>query len=245
MPECLSVGSSSTLLGQKQRIQARLAQWLDAYERSIKALEGQDFTGLGCNLLRTYHTMANIMADVCLRKHDESVFDSYTNQFTSIINGSIILWKRGSQFEIEPEQWWDMSRSIVDIGWIPPLYYTALKCRIHRIRLQAIRLLETTSHREGIWDAKLAVCVAQKVMEMEEGDFYEDLDTADDFSLSSSPGLRDLSLPVLPLSYRIHEVDVVLSDDPMDSIFLFCRRKQTLEIGYRKNTMCLRNSGPM
>jgi hypothetical protein len=64
-------------------------------------------------------------------------------------------------------------------------------------------------------------------MEMEERDFYRDVDTADDFLLSSSPGLWDLSLPTLPQSYRIHEVKVVLSDSPMDSVFLFCRQKQS------------------
>jgi hypothetical protein len=59
-------------------------------------------------------------------------------------------------------------------------------------------------------------------MEIEERDFYKDVDTADDFRLSSSSGLRDLSLPTLPQSYRIHEVKVVLSNGPK-----YCLRSGT------------------
>ncbi|KAN0113220.1 hypothetical protein V8E51_006171 [Hyaloscypha variabilis] len=119
-----------------------------------------------------------------------------------------------------------MSRSIVDIGWIAPLYYTALKCRVHRVRLQAIRLLETTSYREGIWDSKISSCVARKVMEIEEAGFYKDCDAADEFLLSSSPRSQDLSLPILPQADRIHEVRVALSDGPNDTIPLHYRQGQ-------------------
>src|SRR5271163_238923 len=110
----------------------------------------------------------------------------------------------------------NMSRSVV----------AALKCRVHRVRLQAIRLFESTSHREGIWDSHIAACVARKVMEIEERDFYKDVDTADDFPLSSYPGSVDLSLPTLPDFHRIHEVKVVLSDDPLGNVLLFCRQNQ-------------------
>jgi hypothetical protein len=223
----LPIGYPSALLGHQQHIQAELARWLDTYEASRKDLQSQDSYGFACRLLCEYHTMASIMADTCLWLDDESIFDSYTEQFVFLINQSVNMWKIGSPGQPLPGHYMNMSRSIVDIGWIPPLYYAALKCRVHRVRLQAIRLLESASHREGIWDSKIAVCVARKVMEIEERDFYRDVDTVDDFPLSSSPGLRDLSLPTLPQSYRIHEVKVVLSNDPMDSVFLFYRQKQT------------------
>lgn len=228
--ECLSLGHTAALLKQQQHIQAELIQWLDTYEASKKDLHHQDPRGLGFRLLYTYHSMANIMAGACLRSDDESVFDCYTSQFISLIEQLVNLWKIGSlgdEFLAPPGHCLNMSRSLVNIGWIPPLYYAALKCRVHRVRLQAIRLLESTSHREGIWDAKIAACVARKVMEMEERNFYRDVEKADDFLLSSSPGLRDLSLPILPQSYRIHEVKVVLPDGPMDSVLIFCRQNMT------------------
>jgi hypothetical protein len=118
------------------------------------------------------------------------------------------------------------SRSVMDIGWIPPLYYTALKCRVHRLRLQAVKFLEYSPHREGIWDGPIAACVARKIMEIEERDFYDDIDTANDFEISSAPGVGDLSLPTLPQSYRISGIKVDLPDGPTDNFFLSYKRKQ-------------------
>ena len=230
--ECQFFGNPSPLLGHQQHIQAELAQWLDAYEASRKYLQGrhgQDTEGFACQLLCAYHTMANIMADTCLWPDDELMFDSYTNEFVSLITQLANMWKirsSNSQVQALPGRLMDMSRSVVDIGWIPPLYYVALKCRVHRVRLQAIRLLESTSHREGIWDSNIAACVTRKVMEIEERDFYKDFDTADHFPLSSYPGSGDLSLPNLPDFHRLHEVEVALSDDPQGNILLFCRQYQ-------------------
>ena len=211
------IGYSSALLGHQQHIQAELARWLDTYEASRTCLQSQDFGRFVCMLLLEYHTLASIMADTCLRLDDESIFDSYTEQFIFIVNQSANMWvtrSLGSRLALPGNQI-DMSRSLIDLGWIPPLYYTALKCRVHRVRLQAIRLLESTSHREGVWDSKIAACVARKIMELEEGEFYTDLDMVDDFPLSSSPGLQDLSTPTLPESHRIREVKVVLSNGPV------------------------------
>ncbi len=65
-------------------------------------------------------------------------------------------------------------------------------------------------------------------MELEERDFYKGTDlAADDFPLSSLPRPEDLlSLPTLPESYRIRDVEVVLSGEPMDTISLFCKRRE-------------------
>jgi hypothetical protein len=120
------------------------------------------------------------------------------------------------------------SKATMDMGWIPALYFVAIKCRIHRVRLQAIKLLESTRplHKEGIWDADIATCVARKVMEIEEGSFYKDMHVDDDFEFSSPPGERDFLLPVLPDAYRVTEVQVLLPDDPQGKVVLSCRRRQ-------------------
>lgn len=226
----LHTAPSFGLLEYQQYIQAELARWFKTYEASRENLQSQRYSELPCGLLYGYYTIASIMTNVCLQQEDESIYDSYTGQFVSLINQSIDMWKIGtSRSRVLPLTGHPMgiSRSIVDVGWIPPLYYTALKCRIHRLRYHAIRLIEAAFHREGIWDSKIAACVARKVMEIEERDFYKDVDNVDDFQLSSSPELSDLSLPTLPYSYRVQEVKVVLPNSPTDSVLLFYRQKQT------------------
>lgn len=225
----LFVEHPSPLLAYQQQIRLELSMCLNALEASTNSMQDQDSKGLAYRLLFVYHTMAGIMANACLRQDDESIFDSHTQRFVFILNQSVVMWQTNqSGLPHRPLPWprIHMSRSIVDIGWIAPLYYTALKCRVHRVRLQAIRLIETTSYREGIWDSKISSCVARKVMETEEGGFYKDFDAADNFLLSSSPRWQDLSLPTLPQADRIHEVRVSLSDGPNDTIPLLYRQAQ-------------------
>jgi len=213
------------LLGEQKRIRAKLASWLAVYKASKRNLEAQmPIRGaFAYQLLHIYHTMADIMAHACLQPACESIFDSHTDNFVSIITRLIDLRKISEGFHRDNT---DMSKSIVDMGWIPPLYYTAIKCRIHRVRLQAIKLLASTSHREGIWDANSAACVARKVMEIEERDFFKDIYMDNDFHFSSPPEKRDFLLPTLPNSYRIHEVQVLLPDDPLGNIVLVYRQRQ-------------------
>ncbi|KAM0518867.1 hypothetical protein ACHAPE_003857 [Trichoderma viride] len=123
------------LLTCQHQIRADLSACLVILRASKTSMPDQDPKGLVYGLLSVYHTMASIMADTCLRLDDESVFDSHTQQFVSILTESIAMWKTGQSELLHGYLRWPcihMSRSIVDIGWIAPLYYTALKCRIRR-----------------------------------------------------------------------------------------------------------------
>lgn len=228
----LSVDSYIKFSLKQEQIQLDLECWFSTYERfraSLQDLLRKDIESFAFKLLCSHHTIAQIMTASCLRDHDdETMFDLYDDQFIIAINHSIALANvRESQLSIAVTSMrcFDMSRSVIDIGWISPLYYVALKCRAHRIRLQAIRLLESSIHREGFWDANIAACVARKVMEIEEGDFYAGIDTGDDFNILQSPTMEALLLPSLPDYRRVHDIDVTLPDGPTDSITLSCRQK--------------------
>ncbi|CAI4210240.1 unnamed protein product [Parascedosporium putredinis] len=56
-----------------------------------------------------------------------------------------------------------------DLGIVPPLYVVATKCRNHSIRWQAIRLLRSSSRREGMWDSLLTAHIGEWVATIEEG----------------------------------------------------------------------------
>ncbi|KAK4448051.1 hypothetical protein QBC34DRAFT_353613 [Podospora aff. communis PSN243] len=220
------------LLDQHQHVREQLSLWLEAYERSREALNQNGspwYSGRIYPLLSAYQTMACIMADTALQPEDETVFDKHTSSFIMLIIQLAGLWSTtitSSNIQALPGNAVDMHRSILDAGWLPPLFFVATKCRVHRIRLQAVKLLEAASHREGIWDATATARVARKIMELEEGDFYVDVENIDDFSLTRSPAPQELLLPVLPVERRIQEAEVILSGAPMDQIFLYCKQKQ-------------------
>jgi hypothetical protein len=108
--------SNPALLERQKHIQAELAQWLNTYAASreeLQKLQGQETEEFVIRLLSTYYVMANIMADTCLCQDDESIFDSYTNYFVSVIEHSTENWKTrpsSSLFQAHPSQFMNMSR---------------------------------------------------------------------------------------------------------------------------------------
>lgn len=220
---------SPLLLRRQRMIKADLINWLTTSEASKDTLperklpEGEK----AYQLIFLHHTMISIMAEVCLCPNDEGVFDFHSDQFESLISEAIDLWRSGPAREISesnhPQNSIRISRSIIDLGCIAPLHYTALKCRVHRIRVHAVRLLETLLHKEGIWDPRVSALIARKVIEIEERDFYKKLHIDDDFSLFSRPSAEDLSLPRIPLSNRIHDVEITTLGDPMEKVSLVCK----------------------
>jgi hypothetical protein len=71
------------------------------------------------------------------------VFDQYTSEFEQMITltESLINKPRAD------------STSVLsfDMNIVPPLFFVALKCRVLRLRQQAVALLKTAPEREGIW----------------------------------------------------------------------------------------------
>lgn len=225
VPRFLTPKPSPTLLNIHQMIKTELAQWLSAYEVSKQYLKypfNQEYEEVAFLLLTKYHTMGIIMADTCLSPDDETIFDSYTENFRFLVNQSRVNWESRASGPgyLAPGQHMDMSRSVIDIGWIPPLYFTALKCRVRQVRLQAVSLIEYSAHREGIWDSKIAACVARKVIEIEERDLYNDT------ALTNASGSYESTVSLLPLAYRIREIEVVLPDGHRDSVLLSYKEKQ-------------------
>lgn len=55
-----------------------------------------------------------------------------------------------------------------DLGVIPPLYIAASRCRDPSIRRDAIGILRSLRHREGIWDSMISEQIAEHIMAIEE-----------------------------------------------------------------------------
>ena len=105
------------------------------------------------------------------------------------------------------------------------LYYVVTKCRVSTIRDEAIKLLESRAHREGMWDSRVIACVARKIVDMEEAGLYRNIDGSRRFLHPEFLRPPHQELPSLPDSRRLREVEVVLSGAPMDKIMLFGKRQ--------------------
>ncbi|KAI5461213.1 hypothetical protein BGZ63DRAFT_229855 [Mariannaea sp. PMI_226] len=59
-------------------------------------------------------------------------------------------------------------RFAADLGIVPPLFVVATKCRDPITRRQAIRILQSSPRREGMWDSAMISRIATWVMNLEE-----------------------------------------------------------------------------
>ncbi|KAK3322734.1 hypothetical protein B0H66DRAFT_515380 [Apodospora peruviana] len=222
---------SSDLVRRKEHLQSSLVEWFTAFQSSLPKLSAgrtgaeQQRAYLGLPLLRLYHIMATIICATCLRESDETVFDSYTADFATILEQASDLWRRvarvmrlpttaggsGGCF-LTPHPYGggvDISFT-VDMGFIPPLYYLALKCRVPKFRRYAIRFLEAAPHREGVWDGNVAAAVARRIMDVEEDGFYSGLCSSLDGHVDDYLGLctgdrrlKGDDVPLVPGGRRI------------------------------------------
>ncbi|TKA75275.1 hypothetical protein B0A55_05081 [Friedmanniomyces simplex] len=180
--------------------------------------------------------MAWIIATCCLSTPQESAFDMHTNDFVSILTHSIPISKirRSTSYESIHQKLYGSSLSqstdhVIEMGWIPPLYYTALKCRVPHIRFQAIRLLERSPHREGVWAATTAVAIARRVMQMEDSESYGKLCKDAAFPWEALPAEEECVRPPLDEHCIVHDVQIVLPDEPMGKVAIRCKRMKSSE----------------
>ncbi|KAL1870971.1 hypothetical protein Plec18167_007278 [Paecilomyces lecythidis] len=220
---------------QREKILRALKRWNNTWNTSEQALRERIpaiVRQKAVTILRIHHTMTMIMAELCLCTGDEMAFDTQDHRFLELLDliSSISTGLPREEGPLMPEKGPQGSTtrrgSIVDLGTISPLYFIITKCRLRHVRHQAIGLLETYCHRESIWDPVTAALVGRKVIELEERDFYDSFGTPGTETLSSSQNLEacDLIQPRLPESHRIADIEMVLSGNPTQKLFLFGRK---------------------
>jgi hypothetical protein len=174
-------------------------------------------------LLLMYHAMANIMCG-CVRAHSEQQYEAHTHTFLTILVHAIHIFEEYSLARSIPDNV-NLHDSIGEFGFIAPLYYTAIKCRHHRIRLHALRLLRVIPLKEGPWDSFTAANIAETVMQLEEKDSYFEKITDRGFSLNEVPVLEDDGRwGLLPEYAMFHDVEVAAREDVVNGVVVTCRR---------------------
>ncbi|KAI0152838.1 hypothetical protein GGR57DRAFT_159877 [Xylariaceae sp. FL1272] len=202
--------------------QLYLQKQLDVWQTAWNATTTSGWSRLGAfyfKILAAYHTMASILVNTLTWPACETIYDFHTNKWLTLITQLIGMY---NDHRTDGTQWHhDLMREVPDKvsattgdkGCIPLIYFVGIKCRIHRIRMQALKILNAIPHKEGMWDSDLISAVLEEVMRIEEGAYYLGLDKGDDFSPGDIPTAEDLTLPPLPENNRLIDVTVGLPDN--------------------------------
>jgi hypothetical protein len=112
-------------------------------------------------------TMWHTAAMIWLRSPPEwsqMPFDTHLSAFRTIVEQAQII------LTVHRSNSMASGVFIFEMGVIPPLYFTALKCRHFWLRNQALELLRKAPEREGLWKRDELVTVAEKAIELESGE---------------------------------------------------------------------------
>ncbi|KAL6800725.1 hypothetical protein GGI42DRAFT_326778 [Trichoderma sp. SZMC 28013] len=208
----------------KDELDIALIRWLQVFNSSQRGLLAT-LTPRKMHrtpLLRLYHTMATIMAATSLRGTDEMVFDSYNPDFGALLRQAVELWDIMHNAYVAYKKLTGYVMPAVcftaDMGFIPPLYYTVVKCRQPNLRRMAIEILMSAPHREGAWSGPLVARMANYIMAREEGSMYKDEDIMPTYRLGQS------ELPAVPPLSRFNDIKVSLPERVGGKATLSCSR---------------------
>lgn len=145
---------------RKERLE-RIGQWHLATIALRVAHLGPNDTAqiLSFAYLELYSIFLSVILKTTL-SGTEMMFDEYTSEFEEMI----IL----AQSIINNHNADDVSALSFDMNIIPPLMFLVLKCRVLRLRRQAVALLRRGPEREGIWRRESVIKVCEWKMMMEE-----------------------------------------------------------------------------
>ncbi|KAJ5578153.1 uncharacterized protein N7459_007117 [Penicillium hispanicum] len=159
----------------------------------------------GLDLIHLHYITFSILLETTLCGTDSSVFDDYVNYFQQMLH----LSKRISDSFLGESHPASRPTLLLDMGIISPLFFVCLKCHDFNLRLQALGLLESWPHREGLWDSRLLVIFIKQQFQLE----IEVNTLACDFQASG----------------RVQELSLEVSDDQRHATI----RYQTLEPGQK------------
>jgi hypothetical protein len=204
----------------REEILHALTIWREAYDRTVLRSKGQLIDILAYKVLRMYCSMAEIMSSIAGPSHSQLDFDLYHGIFQSIIDqAEDILAGAAEHHKVMPHEAYSGNKVFTaEMGFLPPLYYTGLKCRHPHLRREATRLLRKHPYLEGIWDSDLAAKIVERVTELEEASVF----VGHEFSNTRGATTHSSELPILPDSSRYLQVRVVLPKSGVTALELEC-----------------------
>lgn len=126
---------------------------LDAYDACNLPRER---IGFYCKDLMMHHRVARILCR-CTPETTEQSFLAYTTDF------QYVLQEISALINMEPPDTWRAT-----LGWMPPLFLIVTRCRVVKLRREALRLLHGLQRVERGWTSCIAHALARFVVSEEE-----------------------------------------------------------------------------
>ena len=143
-----------------------LSRWAAAFDALVEKASPnprlQDCQG--AELLQIQYNSAKILLSVGMPPQ-ETAFDGFTASFEAIVSLATSIIQRSQMCENHERT----CRFSFETGLVPPLYFTATRCRHHGIRHQALSLLCSTPRRECLWNSEMLSMIAERIVFIEEG----------------------------------------------------------------------------
>ncbi|KAG5664941.1 hypothetical protein KAF25_008675 [Fusarium avenaceum] len=195
---------------EQQRLLSQLSRWHAAFTvLTSMSAQSPSLESL-LNVLRIYHQSTLIWISSCLETC-ETMYDRFTANFANIISlASSVIGSVPANAKLEPFSF--------ETEIIPPVYWTAVKCRHPLLRRAALKLLtrdQMRNRRENLWHARETAVIAARSIEIEEADLDVPLDLDLDMNpmVASSPSSSsEASLDVYTCSPK--KIKIAVSNPP-------------------------------
>ncbi|KAL4994459.1 hypothetical protein BDV10DRAFT_176779 [Aspergillus recurvatus] len=186
----------AVMLEKQKALQKAMKDWITIHGNSMQSTLGSISRQerLGLLMLRTYADLTAILLSTCFTVK-ETAYDAHLPVFESILQRYSDI--HSTDYPLALDTCESDPTFMIDTGLFSPLYFTALKCRNHRTRHQALSMLRQYVHMEGPWTGPMLARVAGHVVSLEEKRFERALAKA---ATSTVP-------MVLPEFSRIHCVE--------------------------------------
>jgi hypothetical protein len=170
-----------------------------------------------------HHAWLSVWLQSSYVEVEETDFDSYVSHFKTIVDyTSFIFSPEGEANSMNRKHF------SLELGLIPPLWWTVMKCRHLKIRHRAHWLLGQAG-REGLWDPIMLHEVASETMLLEErwsGVEFDPAVSSSSMDLdTTSDDQADLDA-LIPLRYRISAAKVSNVDEDQKMIQITFTRKE-------------------
>lgn len=144
---------------------AAYSAWLQEFERlcAMRLVNTATNTAYVA-MLRVVHAVTVFWVSTCLDRY-EALCDNYNDNFETIIRNAkqVVAFNNTFPHGSLPFTF--------EMGIIPPVYLTVLKCREPSLRHEALSLLSRAPEREGLWRREETLRVARRVFDLESKEF--------------------------------------------------------------------------